>query len=64
YQLGRHVNKSNLVDVVGVVKNVSSTMRNRRKSNNESIPKRDITIADETKKTVVVPLWGDLNSRN
>nr|POE61212.1 replication protein a 70 kda dna-binding subunit b [Quercus suber] len=32
----------------------------RRKSNNDTIPKRDITIADETKKTVVVSLWNDL----
>ncbi|RDX97660.1 Replication protein A 70 kDa DNA-binding subunit B, partial [Mucuna pruriens] len=47
-------------DVIGVVKNVSSTMSIRRKSDNESIPKRDITIADETKKTVVVSLWNDL----
>ncbi|XP_045831682.1 replication protein A 70 kDa DNA-binding subunit D-like [Trifolium pratense] len=32
----------------------------RRKSNNESVAKRDITIADESKKTVIVSLWGDL----
>ncbi|KAL1334230.1 replication protein A 70 kDa DNA-binding subunit B isoform X2 [Arachis ipaensis] len=59
-QLGPYVNKSELVDVVGVVQNVSPTMSIRRKSNNETIPKRDITIADETKKTVVVSLWNDL----
>ncbi|KAJ1421800.1 hypothetical protein SESBI_13438 [Sesbania bispinosa] len=59
-QLGPHVNKTDLVDVIGVVQNVSSTMSIRRKSNNESIPKRDITIADETKKTVVVSLWNEL----
>ncbi|MED6145034.1 Replication protein A 70 kDa DNA-binding subunit B [Stylosanthes scabra] len=59
-QLGPYVNKSDLVDVVGVVQNVSPTMSIRRKSNNETIPKRDITIADETKKTVVVSLWSDL----
>ncbi|KAF7806265.1 replication protein A 70 kDa DNA-binding subunit B [Senna tora] len=59
-QLGPFVNRSDLVDVIGVVQNVSSTMSIRRKSNNESISKRDITIADETKKTVVVSLWGDL----
>ncbi|KAG5056551.1 hypothetical protein AAZX31_05G019900 [Glycine max] len=59
-QLGPHVNKSELVDVIGVVKNVSSTMSIRRKSDNESIPKRDITIADDTKKTVVVSLWNEL----
>lgn len=35
-------------DVIGVVQSVSPTMSIRRKSNNESIPKRDIVIADET----------------
>ncbi|VVA27628.1 PREDICTED: replication [Prunus dulcis] len=58
--LGPHVNGKELVDVIGVVQSVSPTMSIRRKSNNESIPKRDITIADETKKTVVVSLWGEL----
>ncbi|KAM1789278.1 hypothetical protein ACFX11_039449 [Malus domestica] len=58
--LGPFVNGKELVDVIGVVQNVSPTMSIRRKSNNESIPKRDITIADETKKTVVVSLWGEL----
>ncbi|KAI4335903.1 hypothetical protein L6164_014499 [Bauhinia variegata] len=59
-QLGPHVNRNDLVDVVGVVQNVSPSMSIRRKSNNETVPKRDITIADETKKTVVVSLWNDL----
>ncbi|VFQ74982.1 unnamed protein product [Cuscuta campestris] len=59
-ELGPYVNSRDLVDVIGVVQNVSPTMSIRRKSNNEMIPKRDITIADETKKTVVVSLWGDL----
>lgn len=59
-QLGPHVNKPELVDVVGVVQNVSSTMSVRRKINNETIPKRDITIADDTKRTVVVSLWNEL----
>ncbi|WKA01757.1 hypothetical protein VitviT2T_020023 [Vitis vinifera] len=34
-------------------------MRIRRKNNNEIVPKRDITIADKTKKSVVVSLWND-----
>ncbi|OIW19664.1 hypothetical protein TanjilG_18474 [Lupinus angustifolius] len=59
-QLGPYVNKNELVDIVGVVQNVSSTMSIRRKSNNETVPKRDITIADDTKKTVVLSLWNDL----
>ncbi|KAM1322912.1 hypothetical protein PS2_015400 [Malus domestica] len=58
--LGPHVNGKELVDVIGVVQNVSPTMSIRRKIDNESIPKRDITIADDTKKTVVVALWGEL----
>lgn len=37
-----------LPDVIGVVQNVSSTMSIRRKINNETAPKRDVTIADET----------------
>ncbi|XP_059643708.1 replication protein A 70 kDa DNA-binding subunit B-like [Cornus florida] len=59
-QLGPYVNGKELIDVVGVVQSVSPTMSIRRKINNETIPKRDITIADETKKTVVVSLWNDL----
>ncbi|GAB2209289.1 hypothetical protein Droror1_Dr00026499 [Drosera rotundifolia] len=58
--LGPYVNGRELVDVIGVVQNVSSTVSIRRKSDNEVIPKRDITIADESKKTVVVSLWNDL----
>ncbi|KAJ7978736.1 Replication protein A subunit [Quillaja saponaria] len=59
-QLGPFVNGKELVDIIGVVQNVSPTMSIRRKSNNEQIPKRDITVADETKKTVVVSLWNEL----
>ncbi|KAF8399600.1 hypothetical protein HHK36_015469 [Tetracentron sinense] len=58
-QLGSYVSGKELVDVIGIVQNVSSTMSIRRKSNNEMIPKRDITIADESKKTVVISLWND-----
>ncbi|KAF4385041.1 hypothetical protein G4B88_017842 [Cannabis sativa] len=58
--LGPYVSGKELVDVVGVVQSVSPTMSIRRKSNNETIPKRDITIADESKKTVVVSLWNEL----
>ncbi|MQM07130.1 hypothetical protein Taro_039963 [Colocasia esculenta] len=59
-QLGSYVNGRELVDVIGVVQNVSTTLSIRRKSNNETVPKRDITIADDSKKTVVVSLWNDL----
>lgn len=36
-------------DVIGVVQSVSPTMSIRRKSDNEMIPKRDITLVDEVK---------------
>ncbi|KAG9445573.1 hypothetical protein H6P81_011701 [Aristolochia fimbriata] len=58
--LGPYVNGCELVDIIGVVQNVSPTTSIRRKSNNETIPKRDITVADDSKKTVVVSLWNDL----
>ncbi|KAI3807410.1 hypothetical protein L1987_23337 [Smallanthus sonchifolius] len=59
-QLGPYVNQRELIDVIGVVQSVSPTMSIRRKIDNETIPKRDITIADDTKKTVVVSLWNVL----
>ncbi|KAI3820148.1 hypothetical protein L1987_14006 [Smallanthus sonchifolius] len=59
-QLGPYVQQKELIDVIGVVQNVSPTMSIRRKIDNETIPKRDITIADDTKKTVTVSLWGVL----
>ncbi|XXG46602.1 hypothetical protein AAC387_Pa02g1408 [Persea americana] len=59
-QLGSYINGRELVDIIGVVQNVSTTLSIRRKSNNESIPKRDVIIADESKKTVTVSLWSDL----
>lgn len=37
-----------LVDIIGVVQDVSPTMSIRRKSNNEMVPKRDITVADDS----------------
>ncbi|KAG9138406.1 hypothetical protein Leryth_021070 [Lithospermum erythrorhizon] len=49
-----------MADIIGVVQHVSPTVSIRRKIDNEMIPKRDITVADETKKTVVVSLWNDL----
>ena len=47
-------------DLIGVVQSVSPTMSIRRRTDNEMIPKRDITLADESKKTVVVSLWNNL----
>ncbi|MCL7022964.1 hypothetical protein MKW94_028869 [Papaver nudicaule] len=59
-ELGTYVNRPELVDVIGVLQSVSQSMSIRRKANNEIIPKRDITIADDSMKTVVVSLWNDL----
>lgn len=41
-------------DLIGIVQNVSSTLSIRRKSNNDTIPKRDITIADDS---YVMRVW-------
>ncbi|CAN7024427.1 unnamed protein product [Brassica oleracea var. botrytis] len=59
-ELGMYVNQKELIDLIGVVQSVSPTMSIRRRTDNEMIPKRDITLADESKKTVVVSLWNDL----
>ncbi|KAK4779331.1 hypothetical protein SAY86_006859 [Trapa natans] len=58
--LSSYVNGKDLVDIVGVVQSVSQTLSIRRKIDNEIIPKRDITVVDDTKNTVVVSLWNDL----
>ncbi|XP_076934176.1 replication protein A 70 kDa DNA-binding subunit B-like [Bidens hawaiensis] len=59
-QLGPYVHQKELIDVIGVVQHVSSTMSIRRKVDNETVPKRDITIADDTMKSVIVSLWDPL----
>ncbi|KAL6649484.1 hypothetical protein ACP70R_013708 [Stipagrostis hirtigluma subsp. patula] len=59
-QLGSYVNGRELVDIIGVVQSVSPSLSVRRKIDNESIPKRDIVVADDSGKTVTVSLWNDL----
>uniref|UniRef100_A0A0E0KAH9 Replication protein A subunit n=1 Tax=Oryza punctata TaxID=4537 RepID=A0A0E0KAH9_ORYPU len=59
-QLGPYVGGRELVDVIGVVQSVSPTLSVRRKIDNETIPKRDIVVADESSKTVTISLWNDL----
>uniref|UniRef100_A0A0D9VR72 Replication protein A subunit n=1 Tax=Leersia perrieri TaxID=77586 RepID=A0A0D9VR72_9ORYZ len=59
-QLGPYVGGRELVDVVGVVQSVSPTLSVRRKIDNETIPKRDIVVADDSSKTVTISLWNDL----
>ncbi|MCO5549118.1 hypothetical protein L7F22_002584 [Adiantum nelumboides] len=60
--LGPYVNGKELVDVIGVVQSVTGIVSIRRKLNNEEVPKRDVVIADESKKTVTVSLWSDMAS--
>ena len=43
-----HACLNQIPDVIGIVQIVSPTMSIRRKSNNETVPKRDIVVADET----------------
>ncbi|XWS51231.1 hypothetical protein CRYUN_Cryun12cG0158800 [Craigia yunnanensis] len=59
-QLGPYVNGRELVDIIGVVQSVTSVSNIKRKIDNENIPKRDMTVSDETKRTVVVSLWNEL----
>uniref|UniRef100_A0A0E0GIZ1 Replication protein A subunit n=1 Tax=Oryza nivara TaxID=4536 RepID=A0A0E0GIZ1_ORYNI len=59
-QLGPYVGGRELVDVIGVVQSVSPTLSVRRKIDNETIPKRDIVVADDSSKTVTISLWNDL----
>nr|AGT15869.1 replication protein [Saccharum hybrid cultivar R570] len=59
-QLGSYVGGRELVDIVGVVQSVSPTLSVRRKIDNETIPKRDIVVADDSGKTVNISLWNDL----
>ncbi|NP_001384500.1 Replication protein A 70 kDa DNA-binding subunit B [Zea mays] len=59
-QLGSYVGGRELVDIVGVVQSVSPTLSVRRKIDNETIPKRDIVVADDSGKTVSISLWNDL----
>uniref|UniRef100_A0ACD5TVT4 Uncharacterized protein n=1 Tax=Avena sativa TaxID=4498 RepID=A0ACD5TVT4_AVESA len=58
--LGPYVGGRELVDIIGVVQSVSPTLSIRRKIDNETIPKRDIVVADDSNKTVTVTLWNDL----
>ncbi|KAM0836736.1 hypothetical protein ACQ4PT_062129 [Festuca glaucescens] len=58
--LGPYVGGRELVDIIGVLQSVSPTLSIRRKIDNESIPKRDIVVADDSNKTVTVTLWNDL----
>ncbi|XP_062210348.1 replication protein A 70 kDa DNA-binding subunit B-like [Phragmites australis] len=59
-QLGSYVNGRELVDIICVVQSVSPTLSIRRKIDNETIPKRDIVVADDSGKTVTASLWNDL----
>ncbi|GMI78170.1 ARABIDOPSIS THALIANA RPA70-KDA SUBUNIT B, RPA70-kDa subunit B, Replication Protein A 1B [Hibiscus trionum] len=59
-QLAPYVNGRELVDIIGVVQSVTAVSNIKRKIDNENIPKRDMIVADDTKKTVVVSLWNEL----
>jgi len=48
------------VDVVAIVKEVGEVSTIRRKSDNSELTKREITIVDESAKTVVLTLWNTL----
>lgn len=59
-QLQKFVAEKKVVDVLGIVQSVSAIKDVRRKFSNEIVQKRDITIADDSTKTVNVAFWGEL----
>jgi replication factor A1 len=59
-QLPRFINGRGSVDVLGVVTSVGELGSVRRKSDQTEIQRRNITLVDETMKTVELTLWNAL----
>ena len=58
--LPRKINSRGSVDVLAVVTQVGELGAVRRKSDNTEIQRRDVTLLDETKRTVSLTLWNSL----
>ncbi|KAL4439681.1 hypothetical protein ABPG75_002682 [Micractinium tetrahymenae] len=57
-QLAAYVDKKMLVDLVGVVTEIKPLGSVKRKTDQAELSRRDITLVDQSLKTVVVTLWG------
>lgn len=58
-QLPVFVDKKAPVDVIGVVTSVGATGSIKRKSDQQEVVRRELTLADESLKTVQLTLWGE-----
>ena len=58
-QLPVFVDKKAPVDVIGIVTNVGATGSIKRKSDQQEIVRRELTLADDSLKTVSLTLWGE-----
>jgi replication factor A1 len=58
-QLPAFVDKKAPVDVIGVVTAVGAPGSIKRKSDSQEVVRRDITMADDSLKTVTLTLWGE-----
>lgn len=54
------VGKKGLVDVLGIVKEVTPLGSVKRKSDNTELNRRDVTLVDASSKTVRLTFWGQL----
>ncbi|GAB4813811.1 hypothetical protein N2152v2_000857 [Parachlorella kessleri] len=57
-QLANYADKKMTVDVIGVVTQVAPLGSVKRKSDSVELSRRDMTLVDQSLKTVVVTLWG------
>eukprot|EP00216_Chloropicon_sp_CCMP2111_P004539 CAMPEP_0198245974 /NCGR_PEP_ID=MMETSP1446-20131203/43943_1 /TAXON_ID=1461542 ORGANISM="Unidentified sp, Strain CCMP2111" /NCGR_SAMPLE_ID=MMETSP1446 /ASSEMBLY_ACC=CAM_ASM_001112 /LENGTH=424 /DNA_ID=CAMNT_0043930229 /DNA_START=161 /DNA_END=1435 /DNA_ORIENTATION=- len=58
--LPQHVGSRMMLDVVGVVVNVADLGSVKRKSDNSELTRRDLTLIDDSSRSVQVTLWQDM----
>lgn len=58
-QLAAFVDKKMMVDIVGVVMDVKPLGSVKRKTDQVELSRRDITLVDQSLKTVVLTMWGN-----
>ncbi|GAX77044.1 hypothetical protein CEUSTIGMA_g4491.t1 [Chlamydomonas eustigma] len=62
-QLPKHVGRKVPVDVMGVVVALGPLGSVKRKSDNSDLQRRDVTLVDQSGKSVSLTLWGDLSTK-
>ncbi|KAG2451925.1 hypothetical protein HYH02_003700 [Chlamydomonas schloesseri] len=61
-QLPRRIGQRAPADVMGVVLALGNYGTVKRKADNSELPRREVTIGDQSGKSVAITLWGDLSS--